>query len=611
MFDCSPSEIQAIDGHLEAKLGWAKDRRALSEQMALDASRLLSCTEDRLASYHGQGFFKRCWFGLSGKNGAIQRANEKDLVEMQKYAWRYINLLQERDLLAAHSIITVKNNLMTLAVEQDHIRSEISRLAERVYDRFVALDDRVGNIEASQRIHGWLLTIDTRDYDSAFPPNIRLLRVVNDFLMLKASSWNILELKYLHKALKEVGLDIKASIGIGSFIDGLIDEIESLGYPAFSTLVAPDEAGNYDDDFVIDEISAPSFNSLYQIKKNYTTSSRVIRSLQKSVGIGHPEAIKTVLSDFIAEQGIDTRIEIPLKDLATEILTCFNLAQRLITERSETLEEFGDAASDSSADSSTTFTMGGDAGEAADEKSDQSDRSEDAAEAQEGTEKSDDSESSCDGSFEFSGSLDEKKLAEIKGGNLYALLSACDNDDLEPLVKIIIETSTNSLGSTSAFKLHNPNHKKYYNEIAHEIRSFGGHSVRNLFRGSGPEYGEIVADVCDKFDIPSVEDAVLKNEDAVFNRFAPKAFEELAEDDIAATIARIREKAKSPMNNKGKAAAGVAASLISAPLTAVFLANSALSEAYRVTGPSVFYIAYLRKKVLSRANSARGHGAPD
>ena len=44
MFDCSPAEISSIDSHLDASLAWAKDRLAVADQMALDASRLLACT---------------------------------------------------------------------------------------------------------------------------------------------------------------------------------------------------------------------------------------------------------------------------------------------------------------------------------------------------------------------------------------------------------------------------------------------------------------------------------------------------------------------------------------------------------------------------------------
>jgi len=597
MFDCSPTEIQTIDSHLDVKLAWAKSRMAVAEQLALDASRLLACTGDRLATYQGQGFFKRCWFGLSGRNGNVQRANEKDLIEMQKYAWRYLNLLQERDLLAAHSIITVKNNLMTLAVDQDDIRQEVSRLADRVYNRFVALDERVDKIEASQRIHGWLLTIDMRGYDSAFPPNLRLLRVVNDFYHLKPGSWNIMELRYLQKALKEVGLDIRENIRVGEFVDRVVEEIEGLGYPGFSTLVTLEDEVNWDDDFVVDEISAPSFNSLYQIKKNYTSSSRVIRSLQKSLGIAHVDAIKTVMSDFITEQGIDTGIEVPLKDLAIEILSCFDLAQRLSSESRASTAESAEAVTESDASPSKTYSMPSNKGESATDNTDAPGSFEKKLEEPEAKPNA---EGADDKAVRPPKPIDGRRLAAIAAGSIYDLLSVCDNSELDPLVQIIVNASTNSLDSSPTFKLHSPNHTKYYNEIADEIRSFGGHSIRNAFRGSGPEYAEIVEDVCSKFDLPSVDGAIIKNEEAVFNRFAPTNFDKISDDQIANAIESVRKAAKSLGNNKGKTAAGVTAGLISLPITAVFLVNSALSEAYRVTGPCVFYIAYLRRRILAR-----------
>jgi hypothetical protein len=49
--------------------------------------------------------------------------------------------------------------------------------------------------------------------------------------------------------------------------------------------------------------------------------------------LSHADAIKFVLTDFIDETGIETGAELPLKDLATEILGCFSLAQRLSAER--------------------------------------------------------------------------------------------------------------------------------------------------------------------------------------------------------------------------------------------------------------------------------------
>ena len=110
-------------------------------------------------------------------------------------------------------------------------------------------------------------------------------------------------------------------------------------------------------------------------------------------------------------------------------------------------------------------------------------------------------------------------VSAIEGGDLYALLSVCDNDDLEPLVEIIISATTNSLESCKTYKIHRPNHKKYLKEIGDEIRSYGGHSVRNAMRGEGPPYAEIVDDVCDKLDVPCDKGKVHLNEERVLTNY--------------------------------------------------------------------------------------------
>ena len=167
MFDYGTTELATIDENLEPKLAWAKTRFDEVEQLALDSARILSCTEDRLQEYTSQGFFKRCWTKLSGKQGAVDRANQRDLVEMQKIGWRYINLLSDRDMLLAHTMITLKNSLVTLYVEEEKTRAKIRDMAEMLRFRYEALGDRMAAVEATQRIHGWLLTIDTLDYDES------------------------------------------------------------------------------------------------------------------------------------------------------------------------------------------------------------------------------------------------------------------------------------------------------------------------------------------------------------------------------------------------------------------------------------------------------------
>jgi hypothetical protein len=122
VFHYSKTELSEIDRELEPRLAWARTNMHAVEQLALDSTRLLSCAEDRLDQYKSQGFFKRCWSRLSGKHGELMSANMNDVIEMQTFGWRCLSLLNDRDILRAHSMITVKNNLLTLSVKDEELR---------------------------------------------------------------------------------------------------------------------------------------------------------------------------------------------------------------------------------------------------------------------------------------------------------------------------------------------------------------------------------------------------------------------------------------------------------------------------------------------------------
>jgi hypothetical protein len=323
VFHYTNTELATIDRQLEPKLGWAKTRYAEAHQLALDATRLLTCSQDRLDDYRSMGFFKRVWSKLTGKTGDIQRANQADLLEAQKIAWRYLELLNERDLLQAQSMISIRNNLLTLATREEKTREEVARLADKVYERFVKLELRVEKLEAAQQIHGWLITIKTRDYDEKYPPHLRLLRVVNDFLGLKPGSWIMNELRYLEQALTDVKLDRKRSLSPREFLRGLVDEIEAgsslnlqevfLGDPS-----APPTA------FVRDQVSAPTYGAVLEIADIYG-----VRQGARRRDGAWPE-VRSYL-ERCGPSLPDARLQLGM--LAFELLDCMQLARTLFAAR--------------------------------------------------------------------------------------------------------------------------------------------------------------------------------------------------------------------------------------------------------------------------------------
>jgi len=330
MFDYSPQELATVDQTLEPLLARARDQAAETEQLAMDVTRLLSVQATQLAVCAKQPFFLRLFRHFKGPSLTPVAVQVGVLYEMQRIGWRYLQILNERDLMLAHAMITVKNNLLTLAVKETETREMLTDMAHRIADRFERLEETVGRLETQQNIHSWLLTLDTFDYPDEYPEKLRLLKIIQDFLQLKSSGWNIMEIKYLQKALKEVGLPWREEISLADFIDDLIEEIDTHGFDTYQhVLTLNREQTPIPHDFMLEHIASPSYKSLYKIVQHYDVSSETLDILTEQLAISKKDAMKRVLRGFIEKEGIDTRLTIPLRDLAVELLGCHGLAVQL------------------------------------------------------------------------------------------------------------------------------------------------------------------------------------------------------------------------------------------------------------------------------------------
>lgn len=334
------AEEKSIDFQVEQMMDWAKTRSAEAEQLALDSARLMACTTDRVDRLKNQGFFKRCWNRLSGKAGEMERANTNDIIQMQKTAFRYVNMLQEQQLLMAHSLLSLKNNLVSLAVKEEETRNLVTMLAQRTLERFEKLEHRVGQIEISTNLQAWLLGLEEREYDEKIPTEyMRLFRVINDFYNIKRDNWNYNDLMFMRKAIRTVGLNPKQKISLNSFIDKLTDEIQSdgIGFDAYGeaiSLFAPEGIENYSK-YVLENISSPVFVSMHGLKTQYMDKLDVVEELQDEMNISAGEALKRLIRRSISNMNVNLDYEFPLAETAIEILGCMRLSALIATEDEE------------------------------------------------------------------------------------------------------------------------------------------------------------------------------------------------------------------------------------------------------------------------------------
>lgn len=200
-------------------------------------------------------------------------------------------------------------------------------------------------------------------------------------------------------------------------------------------------------------------------------------------------------------------------------------------------------------------------------------------------------------------------ISKIKSGSLSVLLSVCSKEDLAPLVDYIKDKLSNSLEENEKYKKHSPDHTKYTDLIADEIQLYGGNTVSNLARGGkGPDYEEILFDVCQKLGIPSKRgwNELFHNEINLLRIYLPYGWEKLSSAEQENAVKISVDQAMDTYGGDKKTF--LAASFlrgIAVPVAAGLLAKGITDPAYTVTIPCTLHITYLRWKVLNHMENHR------
>lgn len=204
---------------------------------------------------------------------------------------------------------------------------------------------------------------------------------------------------------------------------------------------------------------------------------------------------------------------------------------------------------------------------------------------------------------------------------------------------IVMTKRSETLSIQDEYKRHYPDHTKYPHLIANEIRDFGGNSIANVFRGSGPPYFEIVCDVAKAIKAPySRGDTIEDIEASIPATILCKAVNRMSEKDRGDLLDQIGRSNRAALSgasigafqaifNAGGFASyklmlivvnavvkgaigrglplvanaalartmGIVAGPVGWAVTSLLTAIQIAGPAYKVTIPSVAYIAMLRK----------------
>lgn len=256
------SEIAAINELVEKH----RANSAVTQQLAMDASRLVAASQERLIRQSEAGFFKRLAHAVSGKTSENQGLNQADMLQMQRYAWHYLQQLQQQNLITAQGIAVIRNNLGMM----NEVIIETRDFLEQAIDR---IDQRLRRVEHNTSLSGWALDIEANKRRFApIPKNLLVLQLAYDLIrqhpgaMLTGRDVG----NYLVNTLEKLGVNCDEELCLLDFINDLIDQIGLVGLDRYcATIALSTDANDIGSAYIQQSISGVGFNALYFLADHY------------------------------------------------------------------------------------------------------------------------------------------------------------------------------------------------------------------------------------------------------------------------------------------------------------------------------------------------------
>lgn len=317
--EAAPQEIfqQPLDASeqetVEALVAQHRNNTALTQQLAVDASRLITCSEERLKQQAESGFFRRFASAFTGKSRQSQLQNHVDTLHMQKFAWHYLKQLQQQNLINAQSIAVIRNNLGTM-------NEYIIETREFLFQAVDKINRRLIRVENNTSFHQWSLNIEAnkRRFKS-MPKALLVLNLAYDFMRSHPGvALTAQDINHLIVTLEKLDVDCDEEVELLGFIIDLIDQIEATSIERYRAVIELSFEEHVADSYFIQKnISGLAFNSLYYLSDEY---DRIINMISDGDVCDSDEKRERIISRFFdkAFSGLDTQYR--MRDLIEEII---------------------------------------------------------------------------------------------------------------------------------------------------------------------------------------------------------------------------------------------------------------------------------------------------
>lgn len=302
-------EQQAVADLVERHRGNA----AMTQRMALDASRLLSSSQDRLQKQAGAGFCKRLLGAINGSTRNNALANQHDTLKAQKVAWHYLQQLQQQNLINAQAIAVIRNNLGTM----NEFIIETRDFLDEAIDR---IGNRLRPLENNSRLNKWSLNIEAnkRRYRS-LPRSLLVVQLAYDF-MLKHQDIDLTleDINHLVVTLENVGVNCDDEVRLLDFIIDLIDQMDVTGIDLYRrNIQIVTEDFEIESAFIQSNVSGIVFNALYYLSDQH---SRIMALISDDELCNSDAAREKFISRIFGDEFDGLATIYTLRDLVAEVV---------------------------------------------------------------------------------------------------------------------------------------------------------------------------------------------------------------------------------------------------------------------------------------------------
>lgn len=318
----------------------AKQNSVTAQQLAVDASKLVTLSGERLDKQSNAGFFKRMASVISGQTSRNDLQNQSDLVHMQKIAWHYLQELQQQNLMTAQSVAIVRNNLEVLADYDIETRDFLEQVVDKL-DKINELESRLKPIEKHVSLADWSKNIRAhQDVFKKQPKALRTLYLIYDFINNNFESISSsCDFNDLLITLQALDIDCAKEFQLTDFILQIIDDVKYVDgisqYKSLIKVTLGDET--LDTSFIQKNISGTAFNSLYHLSDHYEEINRIL-SNEKLCDTD--EKKKEFIFDFFGKYIYSPLTSYTVKSLIGEIASGIMLAIDIHQDRKNSISAF-------------------------------------------------------------------------------------------------------------------------------------------------------------------------------------------------------------------------------------------------------------------------------